>query len=62
MFATPQLIQTEHFKGVNDLTFASNGDLYFAGQGQTDLNYAVGRVYCLTAAGRCTACSRAAAT
>ncbi len=52
MFAAPQLIQTEHFKGVNDLVFASNGDLYFTDQGQTDLNYPAGRVYCLTAAGR----------
>jgi len=49
--------QTEHFKGVNDLTFAGNGDLYFTDQGQTDLNYPTGRVYCLTAAGhlRCIA-------
>ncbi len=54
--------QTEHFKGVNDLVFASNGDLYFTDQGQTDLNYPTGRVYCLTAAGHSTAYIRAAAT
>ncbi|MBI4189799.1 MAG: SMP-30/gluconolactonase/LRE family protein [Betaproteobacteria bacterium] len=44
--------QTEHFKGVNDLVFASNGDLYFTDQGQTDLVNPTGRVYCLTAAGQ----------
>ena len=35
----------EHFKGVNDLTFASNGDLYFTDQGQSDLADPTGRVY-----------------
>ncbi len=43
--------QTEHFKGVNDLVFASNGDLYFTDQGATGLNDASGRVYRLTAGG-----------
>ena len=43
--------QTEHFKGVNDLVFASNGDLYFTDQGATGLNDASGRVYRLTARG-----------
>jgi len=41
----------EHFKGVNDLTFASNGDLYFTDQGQSDLADPTGRVYRYTAAG-----------
>ncbi len=35
----------ESFKGVNDLVFASNGDLYFTDQGQTGLDDASGRVY-----------------
>ena len=41
----------EHFKGVNDLTFASNGDLYFTDQGQSDLADPTGRVYRYTAGG-----------
>ncbi|MDO8596895.1 MAG: SMP-30/gluconolactonase/LRE family protein [Sulfuricaulis sp.] len=41
----------ERFKGVNDLTFASNGDLYFTDQGQTDLADPSGRVYRYTAKG-----------
>ena len=41
----------EHFKGVNDLTFASNGDLYFTDQGQSDLADPTGRVYRYTADG-----------
>lgn len=41
----------ERFKGVNDLTFASNGDLYFTDQGQSDLADPTGRVYRYTAAG-----------
>jgi gluconolactonase len=40
----------EHFKGVNDLVFASNGDLYFTDQGQTGLQDPTGRVYRLRAA------------
>lgn len=42
------------FKGVNDLTFASNGDLYFTDQGQTGLQDATGRVFRLSAAGELT--------
>lgn len=40
------------FKGLNDLTFASNGDLYFTDQGQTGLHDATGKVYRLTTDGR----------
>jgi gluconolactonase len=43
---------SESFKGVNDLVFASNGDLYFTDQGQTGLHDPTGRVFRLTAAGR----------
>jgi gluconolactonase len=43
---------SEGFKGVNDLVFAPNGDLYFTDQGQTGLQDATGRVYRLTADGR----------
>jgi gluconolactonase len=43
---------SERFKGVNDLVFASNGDLYFTDQGQTGLHDPTGRVFRLTAAGR----------
>ena len=35
----------ERFKGVNDLIFASNGDLYFTDQGRTGLQDPTGRVY-----------------
>ncbi|WP_119421979.1 SMP-30/gluconolactonase/LRE family protein [Desertibaculum subflavum] len=51
---TPHL-ETRHsegFKGVNDLCFAENGDLYFTDQGQTGLHDPTGRVYRLTAGGR----------
>ena len=41
----------EGFKGLNDLTFASNGDLYFTDQGQTGLHDPTGRVYRLRADG-----------
>ena len=44
--------RTESFKGVNDLHFASNGDLYFTDQGQTGLHDPTGRVYRYSAAGR----------
>jgi gluconolactonase len=43
---------SEHFRGVNDLFFAANGDLYFTDQGQTGLHDATGRVYRWTAEGR----------
>jgi gluconolactonase len=35
----------ERFKGVNDLTFGTSGDLYFTDQGQTGLQDPTGRVY-----------------
>lgn len=43
---------SERFKGVNDLVFARNGDLYFTDQGQTGLHDPTGRVYRLTPEGR----------
>src|SRR5690606_20382322 len=42
----------ESFKGLNDLCFASNGDLYFTDQGQTGLHDPTGRVYRYTTDGR----------
>lgn len=42
----------ERFKGVNDLFFAANGDLYFTDQGQTGLHDATGRLFRLCADGR----------
>lgn len=44
---TPRLERrhSESFKGVNDLIFASNGDLYFTDQGQTGLHDPSGRVF-----------------
>jgi gluconolactonase len=36
---------SERFKGLNDLTFARNGDIYFTDQGQTGLQDATGRVF-----------------
>ena len=41
----------ESFKGINDLTIASNGDIYFTDQGQTGLQDPTGRVYRLNANG-----------
>lgn len=41
----------EWFKGVNDLVFAMNGDLYFTDQGQTGWQDPTGRVFRLTASG-----------
>jgi gluconolactonase len=38
-------VRREGFKGTNDLTFASNGDLYFTDQGQTGLQDPSGRVF-----------------
>lgn len=43
--------RSEGFKGLNDLTFASNGDLYFTDQGQTGWQDPSGRVFRFTAAG-----------
>jgi len=44
---TPWLARrnTEGFKGVNDLVFDSNGNLYFTDQGQSGLHDPSGRVY-----------------
>jgi gluconolactonase len=42
---------SEGFKGLNDLHFASNGDLYFTDQGQTGIADPSGRVYRLRADG-----------
>lgn len=41
----------ERFHGLNDLHFASNGDLYFTDQGQSGLQSAHGRLFCLRATG-----------
>jgi gluconolactonase len=41
----------ERFKGLNDLTFSSNGDLYFTDQGQSALEDPTGRVFRLRATG-----------
>jgi gluconolactonase len=45
-FLTHQFSQ--RFMGVNDLTFAKNGDLYFTDQGQTGLHQPTGCVYRLS--------------
>jgi len=42
----------ERFRGLNDLVFAGNGDLFFTDQGQSGLNDPAGRVYRLRAGGR----------
>jgi gluconolactonase len=42
----------QRFKGVNDLLFASNGDLYFTDQGQTGLQDPTGRLYRLRSSGQ----------
>jgi len=42
---------SERFKGVNDLIFASNGDMYFTDQGQTGQHDRTGRLYRLRAGG-----------
>jgi gluconolactonase len=42
----------QRFKGVNDLIFASNGDLYFTDQGQTGLQDPSGRLYRLRTNGQ----------
>ncbi|SAK84862.1 gluconolactonase [Caballeronia glebae] len=43
---------TERFRGVNDLTFDSAGNLYFTDQGQTGLHDPTGRVYRLSPDGK----------
>ncbi|GGE49176.1 gluconolactonase [Agaricicola taiwanensis] len=45
-------IRREGLKGLNDLTFARNGDLYFTDQGQTGLQDPSGRVYRMRADGQ----------
>lgn len=47
-----QRCNSESFKGVNDLTFDSQGNLYFTDQGQTGLHDPTGRVYRLSPAGQ----------
>ena len=42
---------SEGFKGLNDLHFAANGDLYFTDQGQTGITDPTGRVFRLRANG-----------
>lgn len=42
----------EAFRGLNDLVFAANGDLYFTDQGQSGLQNPSGRVFRLSAAGK----------
>jgi gluconolactonase len=42
---------SERFKGVNDLVFAGNGDIYFTDQGQTGMHDPTGRVYRLRVEG-----------
>lgn len=42
---------SEGFKGLNDLHFAANGDLYFTDQGQTGITDPTGRVFRLRAGG-----------
>lgn len=44
--------RTDRFKGVNDLVFASNGDMYFTDQGLTGLHDPTGRLYRLRAGGQ----------
>jgi gluconolactonase len=45
-------IPAESFKGLNDLFFSGNGDLYFTDQGKTGLHDPTGRVYRYTAGGQ----------
>ena len=40
-----ETVFSESFKGLNDLHFASNGDLYFTDQGQTGFTIPTGRVF-----------------
>ncbi len=47
-----ETVRSEGFKGLNDLTIAANGDLYFTDQGQTGMQDPTGRVYRLTVDGR----------
>jgi gluconolactonase len=45
-------MRSEGFKGLNDLTIAGNGDIYFTDQGQTGMQDPTGRVFRLTGDGR----------
>ena len=47
-----QHVQREGLKGLNDLFFASNGDLYFTDQGESALENPTGRVFRLRADGK----------
>lgn len=47
-----QHVMREGLKGLNDLFFASNGDLYFTDQGESSLNNPTGRVFRLRADGK----------
>ena len=51
---TPYLVRAglERFKALNDLFFASNGDLYFTDQGLTGLHDATGRLFRVRPDGR----------
>ena len=53
---TPYLVEADGapFKGVNDLFFASNGDLYFTDQGLTGLHDPTGRLFRLSSKGKLT--------
>jgi gluconolactonase len=46
-----ETVRREGFRGLNDLIFASNGDLYFTDQGQTGLQDPSGRVFRMRADG-----------
>ena len=46
--------QSERFKGLNDLIFASNGDVYFTDQGHTGMHDPAGHVYRLSVDGKLT--------
>lgn len=43
---------SERFRGVNDLTFDAQGNLYFTDQGQTGMHDPTGRVYRLSLSGK----------
>jgi gluconolactonase len=45
---------SERFKGLNDLFFSANGDIYFTDQGETGLQDPTGRVYRMSPDGRLT--------
>jgi gluconolactonase len=49
-----ETMYSERFKGLNDLHFTSNGDLYFTDQGQTGVADPTGRVFKLSAEGNLT--------